>query len=90
MTMHRESERAQGRRGGAWPWSRKPAPSDEPEYLSYGPLYDEDGPGDGRRMSLEDDDLVLAGAGGAVAARPHPGDAVLGGASQRRGGGRGG
>src|SRR5690349_18324474 len=48
MAMHRESGGAQVRRGGAWPWSRDHAPADEPEYLSYGPNYDEedDGPGD--------------------------------------------
>ncbi|HEY6815751.1 MAG TPA: transglycosylase domain-containing protein [Croceibacterium sp.] len=44
--MHMESGRAQGRRGGLWPWSRKAARSDAHEYLSYGPLYDEDGPDD--------------------------------------------
>jgi penicillin-binding protein 1A len=30
-----------------WPWSRRPARPDEPEYLSYGPNYEDDeGPGD--------------------------------------------
>src|SRR5437762_3544748 len=33
---------------GIWGRSRVAgqAPADEPEYVSYGPLYDEDGPGD--------------------------------------------
>ena len=38
--MHMESGRAQGKRGGLWPWSRRHASDEEPEYLSYGPLYD--------------------------------------------------
>src|SRR6188768_597481 len=46
MVMHTDSGRAQGKSGGRWPWSRRPARPDEREYLSYGPLYDEDGPGD--------------------------------------------
>ena len=48
MAMHMESRQARERRGGLWPWSRRTARADgdEPEYLSYGPLYDEDGPGD--------------------------------------------
>lgn len=46
MAMHMESGGARVRRGGLWPWPRKPAPASESEYLSYGPLYDEDGPGD--------------------------------------------
>lgn len=46
MTMNMESGRARRQRGGWWPWSRRPEPESEAGYLSYGPLYDEDGPGD--------------------------------------------
>ncbi len=41
-----ESGRTRGKRSGRWPWSRRADSVGEPEYLSYGPLYDEDGPGD--------------------------------------------
>ncbi len=55
--MHMESGRAQGKRGGFWPWSRRATPDDEPEYISYGPLYDEDGPGDPEFGEWLDDQL---------------------------------
>ena len=57
--MHMESGRAQGRRGGLWPWSRRHASDEEPEYLSYGPLYDEDGPGDPEFGAWLDEKLGL-------------------------------
>jgi penicillin-binding protein 1A len=46
MAMEMQSGRAERRRRGVWPWSRRVSSEPEPGYLSYGPLYDEDGPGD--------------------------------------------
>ncbi|HEU4651564.1 MAG TPA: transglycosylase domain-containing protein [Croceibacterium sp.] len=57
MAMHMETRGAQARREGRWPWSRRRAPGAEPEYLSYGPLYDEDGPGDPEFGAWLDDQL---------------------------------
>src|SRR6187551_269151 len=57
MVMHMDSGRAQGKGGGLWPWSRRRARPDEREYLSYGPLYDEDGPGDPEFGAWLDDQI---------------------------------
>jgi penicillin-binding protein 1A len=46
MAMEMRSGRAERRRHGVWPWSRRTPSGPESGYLSYGPLYDEDGPGD--------------------------------------------
>ena len=56
MAMHMESGRARGRRG-LWPWSRRAEPDGEPQYISYGPLYDEEGPGDPEFGQWLDDQL---------------------------------